>query len=114
MSDMTWENNMKNWGNPFYHDILDGESYHVYISLMSPIEAYQLLQKTINKTFNLTIPTGPLIYTLRYNPETDKGLKNKAWILSTSKTAPTTPPDDINLILEGFPLYILFWDGQTG
>nr|UGV36095.1 MAG: ORF1 [TTV-like mini virus] len=110
MSDQTWENNAKNWGNPFYHDILDMDSYTVYISLMTPIEAYQLFKDTSsNKTYNLTLPTGPLIYTLRYNPETDKGLKNKAWILSTSKTAPTTPPDDINLILEGFPLFILFW-----
>nr|UGV38199.1 MAG: ORF1 [TTV-like mini virus] len=107
----TYTNNKTKWGNIFYPDNLDLASVTVYISLMTPIEAVELY-KTNNptgKSYSLTKPHGPLIYKLRYNPETDKGLKNIAWIQSTSKTEEVKPPDDINLQLSGFPLYVLFW-----
>nr|UGV38968.1 MAG: ORF1 [TTV-like mini virus] len=109
MDKQSWQNNISNWGNPFHYHNLDEHTHTVYLSLMSPIEAFQLLKGTISKTFYLVKPSGPLIYTVRYNPETDKGFKNKAWMLSTSKTASTNPPEDINLIIDGFPLFVLYW-----
>lgn len=105
-----YENNEKFWGNPLYHDIIHQDTYTIYLSLMTPTEAYQLSQNaTQNKTYYLTKVVEPIIYTLRYNPETDKGLKNKAWIIKTNEYNNTNQPENINLTLEGFPLYILFW-----
>lgn len=104
-----WENKKQNWGNPFYHSIIDGDTYTYYISLMTPTELHQMINNTTSKTQYVTKITEPLIYKLRYNPETDKGNKNKAWIIKTNEYNPTNEPTDINLQIEGFPLYILFW-----
>nr|UGV38331.1 MAG: ORF1 [TTV-like mini virus] len=104
-----WQNNKENWGNPFYHRYLHDETYEIYISLMSPTEAHQILTGATKKSQHVTKVIEPLIYTLRYNPETDKGNKNKAWIIKTMEYNNTNEPTDINLQLEGFPLYVLFW-----
>nr|UGV34570.1 MAG: ORF1 [TTV-like mini virus] len=105
-----YQDNKNYWGNIFYPDNLDLDSVTIYISLHYPAEVTNFMKtNTPTKTLSFTKPHGPLIYTLRYNPETDKGLKNIAWIQSTSKTAPVEPPEDINLQLSGFPLYVLFW-----
>lgn len=101
-------NNSEHWGNPFYHSIIDEHTYTIYISLMSPTDLHQLSSNN-NKEYFVTKVTEPLIHTLRYNPETDKGLKNKAWILKTNDYNNTNEPTDINLQIEGFPLYVLFW-----
>nr|UGV33913.1 MAG: ORF1 [TTV-like mini virus]UGV33928.1 MAG: ORF1 [TTV-like mini virus]UGV34198.1 MAG: ORF1 [TTV-like mini virus]UGV34252.1 MAG: ORF1 [TTV-like mini virus]UGV37418.1 MAG: ORF1 [TTV-like mini virus] len=110
ITDQNWENKRENWGNPFYYENLDRDSITIYISFMNTFEASQLIKTpTLSKSYAFTKVVEPLIFTVRYNPETDKGLKNKAWLLSTSKEGPYDPPADTNLILEGFPLYVLFW-----
>lgn len=101
-------NNKEHWGNPFYHSILDGDTYTYYLSLMSPTDMHQL-KTTPNKKHYVTKVADPIIYTLRYNPETDKGFKNKAFILKTSEYNNTNEQENINLNIEGFPLYVLFW-----
>lgn len=102
-------NNKEHWGNPFYHQILDESTYSIYISLMSPTDAHQLLNEQSTRHHFVTKLSDPLLYTLRYNPETDKGFKNKAWILKTNDYNNTNEPEDINLAIEGFPLYVMFW-----
>nr|UGV42251.1 MAG: ORF1 [TTV-like mini virus] len=102
------ENNKEHWGNPFYHSILDGDTYQYYLSLMSPTDMHQL-KSTPTKKYYVTKVTEPIIYTLRYNPETDKGFKNKAYILKTSEYNNTNQQENINLNIEGFPLYVLLW-----
>nr|UGV37928.1 MAG: ORF1 [TTV-like mini virus] len=105
-----WVNSKNNWGNPFYHHNLDKDVTQVYISLMSPIDAHQMyMNPTVTKKYHVTKITGPMYYTVRYNPETDKGYKNQLWMNSTSHNNTYDPPDDTNLIIDGFPLYILFW-----
>lgn len=111
IKDRTYINNKKNWGNPFYYHYLMGDNYHIYISLMSPAEATFLIDGTYGeeKEYTLTKPQGPLIYHIRYNPETDKGLKNKAYLISTSKNNDTNKPENINLQIDGLPLYTMLW-----
>nr|UGV38065.1 MAG: ORF1 [TTV-like mini virus] len=104
----TTPNNKEHWGNPFYHSIIDEDTYTIYISLMTPTDLHQL-NTTPTKQYFVTKLTQPLVHTLRYNPETDKGLKNKAWILKTNEYNNTNEPENINLQIEGFPLYVLFW-----
>lgn len=102
------QNNKDHWGNPFYHSIIHQDTYEIYISLMTPANLHEL-SATTTKTYYVTKVTEPLIYTLRYNPETDKGNKNKAWIIKTNDYNNTNEPENINLQIEGFPLYVLFW-----
>lgn len=109
VSNNNWQNSKEHWGNPFYHSLIDGDTYKYYISLMSPADVKQLLTNSSTPHHFVTEITEPLIYTLRYNPETDKGNKNKAWIIKTNEYNNTNEPEDINLTIEGFPLYILFW-----
>nr|UGV38004.1 MAG: ORF1 [TTV-like mini virus] len=109
MTNTTWENKPKNWGNPFYFHYLDQESYSIYISDMSPYEATLLLQGSSTKQFHLTIPTTPLIYTVRYNPDTDTGDKNIVYLVSNSAGTSWDLPSNKNLIFDGFPLPILCW-----
>lgn len=103
ITNTTYNNNKTNWGNPFYWHYLLEDTYKIYISLMSPAEANFLINGTYgdDKEYTLTVPQGPLIYNIRYNPETDKGQKNKAYLISTSKTNDTNTPDNINLQIDG-------------
>nr|UGV37917.1 MAG: ORF1 [TTV-like mini virus] len=110
IEDNSYVNNHTCWGNPFYHLYLDQDTYSIYLSLMTPTEAYQLKTVTTSSaTYFVTKVTDPIVYTLRYNPETDKGYKNKAYILKTSTYSDPGPPDNLNLIIDGFPLFVLFW-----
>ena len=104
-----YENNRKSWGNPFYHHHLHPDESTILISNLSPTEAVLLYKKTIDKSFSLTLPSGPIIYTVRYQPDTDKGDTNRCYLVSTSKQEGTDEPENTNLIFEGFPLPILLW-----
>lgn len=107
----TYQNQIQNWGNPFYWHYLMDETYKIYISLMSPAEAKFLLGGTYgeNKEYTLTVPQGPLLQHVRYNPETDTGAKNKAYLISTSKNNYTNTPESDNLKIEGLPLPVMLW-----
>lgn len=109
ITNASWENKPKNWGNPFYHNFLDQESYSVLISDMSPYEAASLLKKASSKSYCLTIPSTPLFYTVRYNPDTDTGDSNIVYLVSNTKDTSWNLPTNKNLIFDGFPLPILCW-----
>lgn len=104
----SWENKQSSWGNPFFNDHLDIDTTQIYITDMTPYQASQLSKQALDKTFHLT-KTDPLFYKYRYNPETDTGEKNKIWLVSNSTAQSWQPPDNPQIIFDGFPLYILLW-----
>nr|UGV39442.1 MAG: ORF1 [TTV-like mini virus] len=103
-----WENKPSNWGNPFNHHILDNDSYSIYITDMSPFDAKQM-QTSPTKTYYFNKPSGPLIYTCRYNPDSDTGDDNMIYLINTSTGTNMNPSENTNLQLSGFPLYMLSW-----
>nr|UJI58611.1 ORF1 [Anelloviridae sp.] len=103
-----WVNEPKSWGNPFFNTHLDIDTTEILFSDMKAIDASNLAKGSLTKTFYLT-KTDPLYYEYRYNPDTDTGSNNKVWLVSNSSTHKWDPPDNKNLIFEGFPLYILLW-----
>lgn len=103
-----WEDKMTNWGNPF-HDTYTAEHVPIYISTMTSYNAKTIEDGSNHISYTLTLLAQPITYNVRYNPETDKGNKNIVYMLSTSKQNYLNPPEDKNLIFEGFPLPILLW-----
>nr|UGV34317.1 MAG: ORF1 [TTV-like mini virus] len=102
-------------GNPFFYDYITGisheDNYYIYISTATAATIKSNLNTDINET-NLPITelTGPMVYMCRYNPAKDKGDTNKMFLVSTNTQHTTiTPPQDENLIIDGFPLFILTW-----
>nr|UGV36133.1 MAG: ORF1 [TTV-like mini virus] len=102
-------------GNPFYKDYIDPtqEAYH-QITLFQwrgqddPSEA--LGSSENENTKNLVQIYNPLVYFLRYNPNTDKGNTNSTYLLQNFKDKNGwEKPTDHKLILEGFPLWINWW-----
>nr|UGV34846.1 MAG: ORF1 [TTV-like mini virus] len=116
LGEILTQNTKSNWGNPFYHRYLeigdeDDVSYTIYTSQCTTINIINKIQgqnpDTVKATNFQTI-TGPIIYTLTYNPEKDTGL-NKIYLLKTWGPATLDEPEDQNLIFEGFPLPNLTW-----
>lgn len=108
----TQSNTKKNWGNPFFHRYLEtGEtSYTIYSSKQTIVNIVNQL-----KSNNVNIPetdfqviTGPIFYTVTYNPSRDTGL-NKIYLIETAKSLTLDEPENKNLVFEGFPLYDLIW-----
>lgn len=108
ITNQMWENKPENWGNPFNHHILDGDTYTIYISNMSPTDAKELLGNN-TKTYYLTHITGPLTYKVRYNPDSDTGENNSIYLISNTTGTNINKPTNENLQLDGFPLYVLSW-----
>nr|UGV37262.1 MAG: ORF1 [TTV-like mini virus] len=94
--------NKNTWGNPFVPDYLDNNLY-VFISNKQPS--------------NTTPPTNALtkVFSLyrecRYNPLTDTGDGNVAFFKSTTISTGKIwdPPTNPNLIIKGFPLWLMLW-----
>lgn len=51
----------------------------------------------------------PYFFTYRYNPERDKGDANRIYLVENFRNTGWLPPQNKNLILEGFPLYDICW-----
>nr|UGV34892.1 MAG: ORF1 [TTV-like mini virus] len=99
------------WGNPFYVKYLDG-SMRTFIT----DKGYQDLMKdsNINQKLSTIIPNPtekhePYIYTLRYNPDKDKGTGNVIYWKSNLDSQNWDPPDDPDLKIENFPLWLSLW-----
>lgn len=103
-------------GNPFHNYYLDEEDehYHLvtlyqYIGGDDPTQALDASDPT-KPTKNLVVVHNPLIYKLRYNPNTDNGSTNNTYLLPNFKMEyKWDPPQDHRLQLGGFPLYINWW-----
>lgn len=109
-STINWEDTPDYWGNPFYYDYITGiseaDTMTIYISTTNASTI-----KTNNyKDFTVTKLTGPMIYMCRYNPAKDKGDTNSMYLVSThTPHKEITKPTDTNLVIEGFPLFLLTW-----
>lgn len=110
------------WGNPFYYTFLT-ESEPVYIyqkpdtSSESPVQyLYKNKDKQINSSEvqHLARKFEPLVQPVRYNPNKDKGIGNKAYFLRTNDITKIDwePPQDQDLIIENFPLWLMLWGFQ--
>lgn len=107
-----YETNKLYWGNPFHPDVLT-QSIRVYKSTQQPtaILASANREKDVSTIDNLTLVTEPLILELRYNPDADTGSDTYIYVQSIErpykKQFPI--PEDPNLKITGFPLYLGYW-----
>lgn len=90
------------WGNPFWHHYIDG-SITVWTTNLPPTEDAQTI---IN---SLTEMADDYFLTFRYNPERDKGDANRIYLVENFANTGWLPPQNKNLIMEGFPLYDICW-----
>lgn len=103
------------WGNPFYFRYLNGD----YPSFITDKPLSWFLDKTKTKKLKelksegltYTFKSEPYILSTRYNPNYDKGHGNLAyWIRNDDATQKNyEPPNDPDLKIENFPLWILLW-----
>lgn len=94
---------MHTWGNPFFH-LYTQTDIPIYVSQTAP----SALQDNITSG-TITQTTQYLGIKVRYNPERDTGEGNMAYFLSNITGAGWDPPEDPNLRIEGFPLWLMLW-----
>lgn len=102
--------NYKNWGNLFWHDYMHGEALFIICTApFSKINTY--VNETKLTAENMFTPmTEPLYINCRYNPDTDTGHDNLAYILPITRDENEwQPPTNENLKHGGFPLWLLFF-----
>lgn len=118
IKNLNGKNNKSNWGNPFHYDFLThshtDDNYTILITTATAAELenwYTTNKNNQNTVYNkaITPVSGPILYECSYNPEKDTGSTNKAYIVSNSTITTWDPPTNLNHIIEGFPLFILFW-----
>nr|UGV33967.1 MAG: ORF1 [TTV-like mini virus] len=99
------------WGNVFFHKYLDGDmrsfiTSSPYTDFLSDTNK----TKTIKDTkISYTAKTEPYIYKLRYNPDKDKGTGNSVYWVSNLDARNWDPPDDPDLRIDNFPLWLSLW-----
>lgn len=94
--------NPENWGNPFWHHYIDG-SIKVWTSQNAPSANAETIASSLTEMADF------YFLTFRYNPERDKGDSNRIYLVENFKNSGWLPPQNKNLILEGFPLYDICW-----
>nr|UGV42612.1 MAG: ORF1 [TTV-like mini virus] len=97
----------EDWGNPFF--------FHYLTNDVETIVTNDSIQTIFSKK-STQIPTeqykhDPYIIPIRYNPNKDKGIGNKAYFLTTYDATHKSwdPPTDPELIIENFPLWLMLW-----
>nr|ALN98238.1 ORF1 [Chimpanzee anellovirus] len=98
------------WGNPFWHMYLN-KNVTLWVGKTSHTDLFKQnnLTKRVSPEF-LTKMEQELIIKCRYNPERDTGVGNKIYILkNTRNESGWDPPSNDNLILEGFPLWLILF-----
>lgn len=94
------------WGNPFYHGYIN-DLQQIFVSTQQPGAIYT---GSPTATAKVTKMSNPMIITCRYNPFKDKGYGNKAyWVKVTEKGTGWGDEPSEDLIIQGFPLWILLW-----
>nr|UGV37137.1 MAG: ORF1 [TTV-like mini virus] len=101
----------KYWGNPFHPDVLE-KNKDIYVSTVQPREIFNTsnLNNTAGDTTSKLVKvTEDFILELRYNPDRDTGQDNVAYLITNTKDTNFNIPNDDNIVIQGFPLYILLW-----
>nr|UGV39160.1 MAG: ORF1 [TTV-like mini virus] len=113
-----WTTHAGNIFNPHHHEQPD----NWYMSYKSPEAIMQVVQsKTITapikwkdlnngkKDFTLTQLQEPIYLPFQYNPNKDTGQDTKCYLLSNASGDGWEAPSKNELILEGFPLWLILW-----
>nr|UGV36867.1 MAG: ORF1 [TTV-like mini virus] len=106
----------KNMGNPFHIEYLK-EDHIVWISNKSPNNLAAAVQTTnptnpLNTALTtlITKQTIPTFVKVRYTPDRDTGVGNRVYLLkNTRQEEGWDPPEDKNLIIDGYPLWMALW-----
>lgn len=103
----------ENWGNPFHENYMDLK-HSLWWTTTSPtthLSAHkdkQINTKVTDLGFNKL--EQELFFYGRYNPNTDKGENTRLYYLKNfEEESGWDPPQNKNLILEGFPLWLIVW-----
>nr|UGV34148.1 MAG: ORF1 [TTV-like mini virus] len=101
------------WGNPFHHHYTQ-QNYHLFFTQTSPSIFFNSHKnKKLSDTtegLSITRVTQELYFTVRYNPNRDKGTNSQIYLKSNWQAQQGwDPPANPNLILTGFPLWLLTW-----
>lgn len=93
------------WGNPF-HQAFTGPHSRIFYSNTPITEATNNPSQTAKIT-----RLSYLFQRCRYNPLKDDGIGNKVYFKSTSLQQGTmlTLPTKLDILIEGYPLWIVFW-----
>nr|UGV37587.1 MAG: ORF1 [TTV-like mini virus] len=116
----TWQqyidNLAKYQGNPFHEEYLNAHTTEHLTFFQYQGDYHEIFVKTATPTTKvptssaLTRIYAPLIIPCRYNPNTDNGSTNTAYLLANNKGQHGwDPPSDKRFELDGFPLYINMW-----
>nr|UGV34248.1 MAG: ORF1 [TTV-like mini virus] len=110
-SPLTHITNHKNWGNPFTGTYLSGTDQLLYSTKPpSQLLTTSILSNTRLQKTDFQFVTQPLLHTCRYSPDRDTGHETQIYLLSTIRdTSNWDPPHNIELIREGFPLWLNFF-----
>lgn len=98
-----------NWGNVFFHEYFN--LYRRVLIITKPPSEF-LKKDTISTEIGEGVQkTEPLWFELRYNPYKDKGDGNMAYwkCVSDAKTKGWEPPQDPDLIIKGYPFWLMLW-----
>lgn len=106
-------------GNPFFYSYLHGDK-KTWVSQYPPDQLAdkattgkdQATLKPSDITMGtwITEQTNPTLVEVRYTPDRDTGIGNRIFILkNTRQEEGWDPPNDPNLILDGFPLWAGLW-----
>nr|UGV42622.1 MAG: ORF1 [TTV-like mini virus] len=101
------------WGNVFYYEYFN-QIRTSFITSKSPNELLKSSRSATDKIPQDTatqIKHYPYYYNERYNPYKDKGDGNIAYWLSVSDATKNNwePPKDENLIIRGYPFWLMLW-----
>ncbi len=77
--------------------------------MLSNKNPQELFQQTNISTY-LTEQSNPTFIKVRYTPSRDTGIGNRVFILkNTRQETGWDPPNDPNLIIDGYPLWAALW-----
>lgn len=105
------------WGNPFHpywfkSDIEEGVIFHIKVKNNNPKQTLKDLEKESNyikDIAGIAKLTKPLTLQGRYNPQQDMGHNATFLTRITQPNEEWHTPKESNIIVEGYPLWLLFW-----
>nr|UGV35168.1 MAG: ORF1 [TTV-like mini virus] len=104
---------LENWGNPFHENYLN-HKHQLWWTTSSPTthlsshKDKQVTETVTNLGFNKL--EQELFFYGRYNPNRDKGENTQLYYLKNfEEETGWAPPPNKNLIISGFPLWLLVW-----
>nr|UGV38043.1 MAG: ORF1 [TTV-like mini virus] len=94
------------WGNPFFFNFID-KTQKVWVTQAQPTTVYTGNNTTVT---NITEMHEDIVTLCSYNPHRDKGYGNSVyWHPNFQPGDQWAEPSDPDLIIRGFPLWILMW-----